>query len=89
MVTASDLTFTLFSLVYLHLLSSAAFPPSSSSPAPEPSVFGLYNPILAAYVSIGALLDLLLPIAYILDGVLASDKEGIKVAVPHVFLLSA
>ncbi|KAG1355024.1 hypothetical protein COCNU_07G011360 [Cocos nucifera] len=89
MVAAADLAFALFSLVYLHLLSSAAFPPSSSSPVPEPPVFGYRNPILAAYVAVGALLGLLLPIAYILDGVLAGDKEGIKAAAPHVFLLAA
>ncbi|XP_008804031.2 uncharacterized protein LOC103717428 [Phoenix dactylifera] len=90
MVSAADIAFALFSLVYLHLLSSAAFPrSSSSSAAPDPPIFGFRNPLLAIYVSVGALLGLLLPIAYILDGVLAGDKEGIKAAAPHVFLLAA
>lgn len=87
MVAAADIAFVLFSFVYLHLLSSTAFPPSS--PVPDPPVFGFRNRLLASYVAAAALVGLVLPIAYILDGVLAGDKEGIKAAAPHVFLLAA
>ncbi|RWW09939.1 hypothetical protein GW17_00026541 [Ensete ventricosum] len=90
MVPATDLTFVLFSFVYLLLLSATAFPPlGPPGAAADPPVFGARNRLLAAYVSVGAVVGLLLPVAYILDGVLAGDKEGIRAAAPHLFLLAA
>ncbi|OAY75724.1 hypothetical protein ACMD2_09775 [Ananas comosus] len=86
-VPVADLAFALLSLPYLYLLSSLSFPPLS--PSPPPPIFGQRNPLLAAYVALGAVLGLLLPIAYIVDGVLAGDKHGLAAAAPHVFLLAA
>lgn len=86
MVSPADVSFAAFSVPYLFLLSSSSFPPTSAS-APAP-IFGRGNLLLSAYVSAGALVGLLLPVGYILHGVLAGDKEGIKAAAPHVFLLA-
>ena len=40
-------------------------------------------------MTIGAIIGLFLPVAYIFEGILEGDKEGIKAAAPHVFLLSS
>ncbi|KAI3784004.1 hypothetical protein L1987_43095 [Smallanthus sonchifolius] len=41
------------------------------------------------YSFLGAVLGLFLPVAYIFEGILEGDKEGIKAATPHVFLLAS
>ncbi|KAI0493702.1 hypothetical protein KFK09_023826 [Dendrobium nobile] len=89
MVAADDIVIVLLSLPYMIFLSRFAFPPLRPSRSVEPPVFGSSNRLLAVYVIIGALLGLLLPIAYILEGIIEGDKEGIKAAAPHVFLLSS
>ncbi|KAH0452741.1 hypothetical protein IEQ34_020040 [Dendrobium chrysotoxum] len=89
MVAAGDIVIALLSLPYMIFLSRFAFPPLHSSRSIEPPVFGAGNRLLAVYVSIGALLGLLLPIAYILEGIMEGDKQGIKAAAPHVFLLAS
>ncbi|KAK1284342.1 hypothetical protein QJS10_CPB21g00423 [Acorus calamus] len=86
MVSPEDLAFSLFSLFYTLLLSRIAFPTTSLSPPPP--VFGEKNLLLNAYILIAAVVGLLLPIAYIFEGVREGDKEGIKAAAPHVFLLA-
>lgn len=45
--------------------------------------------ILRLYVLVGAIVGLFLPIAYIFHCIFEGDKEGIKAATPHVFLLSS
>ncbi|XP_059304766.1 uncharacterized protein LOC132056537 [Lycium ferocissimum] len=85
-VSLEDFAFVLFSLIYIYFISKIAFPPINS---PEPPVFGENNKILNLYVSIGALIGLFLPIAYIFHGIYEGDKEGIKAAAPHVFLLAS
>eukprot|EP00262_Sarcandra_glabra_P007010 TRINITY_DN1956_c1_g2_i2.p1 TRINITY_DN1956_c1_g2~~TRINITY_DN1956_c1_g2_i2.p1 ORF type:complete len:267 (+),score=26.34 TRINITY_DN1956_c1_g2_i2:73-801(+) len=87
MVSIEDLFFILFSFFYIYFLSKFAFP--SSNQSPEPPIFGRNNKLLAAYVSVGALIGLFCPIAYILHGIFEGDKEGIKAAAPHLFLLSS
>ncbi|KAJ4952257.1 hypothetical protein NE237_029089 [Protea cynaroides] len=87
MVSIEDVAFTIFSLVYVFFLSKVAFPLLGSSP--DPPVFGQSNKILSIYVSFAAWIGLFLPIVYIFEGILKGDKEGIKAAVPHVFLLSS
>lgn len=85
MVSLEDFSFVLFSLIYIFFLSKIAFP--QVSPQTQPPIFN--NKILYLYVSIGALIGLFLPIAYILHGIYEGDKEGIKAAAPHVFLLAS
>lgn len=87
MVSIEDFSFVLFSFFYMLFISKVAFPSLSSTP--EPPVFGHNNKILSLYVSLAALVGLFLPIAYIFEGILTGDKEGIKAASPHVFLLGS
>ncbi|KAL8544010.1 hypothetical protein ACS0TY_004528 [Phlomoides rotata] len=87
MVSAEDFAFVLFSVIYMYFISRVAFPPTSSDS--DPLVFGEKNRILGIYVFFAAVIGLYLPIAYIFEGVFEGDKEGIKAAAPHVFLLSS
>ncbi|KVI04716.1 uncharacterized protein LOC112524815 [Cynara cardunculus var. scolymus] len=87
MVAFQDFAFVLLSFFYMFFMSKVAFPTRSSTP--EPPVFGNSSRLLTVYVSVGAVIGLLLPVAYIVHGVLAGDKEGIKAAAPHVFLLAS
>ncbi|CAI9092256.1 OLC1v1027449C1 [Oldenlandia corymbosa var. corymbosa] len=87
MVSIEDFAFVVFSLIYMYFMSRVAFP--SLSPHADPPVFGQKNRVLTLYVFIGALVGLLLPIAYIFEGIFEGDKEGIKAAAPHVFLLAS
>ncbi|KAJ1391023.1 hypothetical protein SESBI_36948 [Sesbania bispinosa] len=88
MVSAEDFAFVVFSIIYMYFISKVAFPtlhPSSR----EPTVFNPQNKLLRLYVFIGAIIGLYAPIAYILEGIFEGDKEGIKAAAPHVFLLAS
>ncbi|KAL8049642.1 hypothetical protein ABFX02_06G032700 [Erythranthe guttata] len=87
MVSAEDIAFVLFSVIYIYFLSKVAFPPTSSRS--EPPVFGEKNTILGIYVLVAAVIGLLLPIAYILEGIFEGEKDEIKAAAPHVFLLAS
>ncbi|KAI3458132.1 hypothetical protein Pfo_014795 [Paulownia fortunei] len=87
MVSAEDFAFVLFSIIYMYFISKVAFPPTS--PHSEPPVFGEKNTILSLYVLVAAVIGLFLPIAYIFEGIFEGDKEGIKAAAPHVFLLAS
>ncbi|XP_068639216.1 uncharacterized protein [Aristolochia californica] len=85
MVGPEDFAFTFFSLFYVFFLNKVAFP--ASSPHAE-QVFG-NSKLLPLYVLIAAFVGLFFPIVYIFEGILEGDKEGIKAAAPHVFLLSS
>ncbi|KAL5567968.1 hypothetical protein UlMin_024543 [Ulmus minor] len=87
MVGFEDFAFVFFSNIYIYFLSKVAFP--SRNPSNEPPVFNPQSKILRIYVSVGAIIGLFLPIAYIFEGILEGDKEGIKAAAPHVFLLAS
>ncbi|XP_058205957.1 uncharacterized protein LOC131319619 [Rhododendron vialii] len=87
MVGVEDFAFVVFSLIYMYFLSRVAFP--RLSPSMESPVFGRNNKVLSNYILIAALIGLVLPIAYIIEGIFDNDKEGIKAAAPHVFLLSS
>ncbi|XP_042505640.1 uncharacterized protein LOC122082241 [Macadamia integrifolia] len=86
MVSFKDVAFTLFSPVYVLFLSKVAFP--VLDPSTDPRVFGQkINKFLSLYVPFTALIGLILPIGYIVEGILGGDKEGIKAAAAHFFLL--
>ncbi|TKY45211.1 hypothetical protein E2542_SST31498 [Spatholobus suberectus] len=87
MVSPEDFAFVFFSLIYMYFISKVAFP--SLQPSRDPQVFNPQNKLLQLYVFIGATIGLFTPIAYILEGVFEGDKEGIKAAAPHVFLLAS
>ncbi|CAJ1977030.1 unnamed protein product [Sphenostylis stenocarpa] len=86
MIGPEDFAFVAFSIVYMFFISKVAFPSLHSS---EPPVFNPQNKMFALYVFIAAIIGLFGPIAYILDGIFEGDKEGIKAAAPHVFLLAS
>ncbi|KAJ6358515.1 hypothetical protein OIU76_000263 [Salix suchowensis] len=87
MVSPQDFAFVVFSIIYMYFLSKVAFPPIN--PPRDSLVFDPKNKILVLYVSAGAITGLFLPVAYIFEGIFEGDKEGIKAAAPHVFLLAA
>lgn len=86
MVSPEDFGFVIFSVFYMYFISKVAFPSHSSKEQP---IFTQQNKILKLYVFIGAIIGLYAPIAYILHGIFEGDKEGIKAATPHVFLLAS
>lgn len=86
LVCPQDMAFVLFSIVYMYFLSVVAFPKLTS---PEPPVFNLNKGLLSLYVFVGAIIGLFLPIVYVFEGIFKGDKEGIKAAVPHLFLLAS
>jgi hypothetical protein len=87
MVSLEDFAFVLFSIFYMYFISKFAFP--SLNPSKEAPIFNSQNKMLKLYVFIGAIIGLYAPIAYILHGIFEGDKEGIKAATPHVFLLAS
>ena len=87
MVCAEDLVFVMFSIMYMYFLSRVAFPRIGG--AGDAAVFGPENRVLRLYVLFAAMVGLFLPVAYILEGFFEEDKEGIKAASPHVFLLAS
>ncbi|KAM1020811.1 hypothetical protein ACFX15_041236 [Malus domestica] len=87
MVSPQDFAFVVFSMIYMNFISKVAFP--ALSPSKDPTVFNPKNKILRLYVLTGAIIGLLLPIAYIFEGIFEGDKEGISAASPHVFLLAS
>ncbi|KAK6117625.1 hypothetical protein DH2020_048640 [Rehmannia glutinosa] len=89
MVSVEDLASVVFSLFYFYFISKVAFPQTQTSPHPDPPLFGDKNTLLTLYVLIGSVIGLFLPIAYIFEGIYEGDKQGIKNAAPHVFLLAS
>lgn len=87
MVSLEDLSFLIFSFIYLFFISKVAFP--SKPNATYPQIFNPKNKLLRLYINIGAIVGLYGPIAYILEGTYEGDKEGIKAASPHLFLLAS
>lgn len=87
LVSPEDFAFVLFSLLYMYLISKVAFPCVRQSP--DEPVFDRNGKILRLYILAGAVIGLFLPIAYIFEGIFEGDKEGIKAAAPHVFLLAS
>ncbi|KAF3774554.1 hypothetical protein EJ110_NYTH52345 [Nymphaea thermarum] len=85
MVSPYDLAFFFFSIVYTIVIARIAFPSS----VPPVRVFRKGNKLLGAYMAVAALVGLILPIIYIVEGVVDGDQEGMKAAVPHLFLLCA
>ncbi|XP_076899263.1 uncharacterized protein LOC143553085 [Bidens hawaiensis] len=86
MVAALDLAFVVFSFFYMYFLSKVAFPTLSQS---HTCSLDSKSRILRLYTILGAAVGLFLPVAYIFEGVFEGDKEGIKAATPHVFLLAS
>ncbi|EPS57701.1 hypothetical protein M569_17116 [Genlisea aurea] len=86
MIAMEDVLFVLLSSLYLLFISKFSFPSDPSDP--DPPVFGERNRILGVYVLVGAAVGVFLPVAYVFGGILEGDKEGIRAAAPHLFLLA-
>ncbi|KAK9070379.1 hypothetical protein SSX86_010781 [Deinandra increscens subsp. villosa] len=86
MVAAEDFAFVIFSFFYFYFMSKVAYP--TLSPSHDHPVLRNHR-LLRLHSFLGVLVGLFLPVAYILEGVLEGDKEGIKAATPHVFLLAS
>ncbi|KAJ8771430.1 hypothetical protein K2173_026607 [Erythroxylum novogranatense] len=86
MVSPEDFGFVAFSFIYMYFLSKVAFPyvQNAEDSAVYPKSVGM-----RIYVFVAAIIGLYLPIAYIFEGIIEGDKEGIKTAAPHVFLLAS
>ncbi|XP_023769412.1 uncharacterized protein LOC111918000 [Lactuca sativa] len=87
MVAIEDFGFVVLSFFYMYFMSKVVFP--TLSPAHNQSVFDDNNSLLILYCFLGAVIGLFLPVGYIFEGILEGDKEGIKAATPHVFLLAS
>lgn len=88
MVSLQDLAFVLFSVIYLFFLSKFAFPRLSDS-SQEPPVFNPKSYLVRLGQLFSGLIGIVLPVAYIFEGFIEGDKEGISAAAPHVFLLAS
>ncbi|PIN22260.1 hypothetical protein CDL12_05016 [Handroanthus impetiginosus] len=87
MVSAQEFAFVIFSIFYMYFISKVAFP--SNSPNSDALISCEKNKMLTLYVFLGTVIGLFLPIAYIFEGIFEGDKDGIKAAAPHVFLLAS
>ncbi|KAF7813143.1 plant/K24M7-17 protein [Senna tora] len=87
LVPLQDLLFVLFSLLYLPIISHLAFPSKPHTTYPKP--LNNTTKLFSLYIAIGAIVGLYAPIAYLLEGTYEGDKEGIKAATPHLFLLAS
>uniref|UniRef100_A0A2P2JHR3 DUF7733 domain-containing protein n=1 Tax=Rhizophora mucronata TaxID=61149 RepID=A0A2P2JHR3_RHIMU len=86
LVSPGDFGFVAFSFIYMYFLYKIAFPLVSLK---DDSVFNTRGFVFRTYMLIGAIIGLFLPIAYIFEGIFEGDKEGIKAAAPHLFLLAS
>lgn len=86
MVSLEDFAFVVFSFIYMYFISIVAFP--DARPLHESRVIP-HTKMFRLYMLTAGVIGLLLPVAYILHGIFEGDKEGIKAAAPHLFLLAS
>lgn len=87
MVALEAFAFVIFSFFYMYFLSKVAFP--TLNPPHTNNNDNDDNKLLSLYSFAGVVFGLFLPVAYIFEGIVEGDKEGIKAATPHVFLLAS
>eukprot|EP00850_Spirogloea_muscicola_P002031 SM000007S20991 [mRNA] locus=s7:1339636:1341478:+ [translate_table: standard] len=85
LVPIEDLLFFAGISVYIIILSRLFFPPATDNPAP-PVFEG--NLFFRGYVSVGAIVGLFLPMAYVLGGFTRGEQRAVKAATPPLFLLA-
>ncbi|XP_050387528.1 uncharacterized protein LOC126803844 [Argentina anserina] len=88
LVSLQDFAFVVFSIIYLFFLSKFAFP-KLTDPMEEPPVFNPESYLVRLGPLFGGVIGIAIPIAYIFEGFIEGDKEGIRAAAPHVFLLAS
>ncbi|CAM8933394.1 unnamed protein product [Rhodiola kirilowii] len=89
MVAIQDIAFLIFSTIYMFFLSKFAFPTLPNTSTSPPIFDNQHSKLLSLYILVGATIGLFLPILYIFQGIYEGDKQGIKAAAPHVFLLAS
>ncbi|KAH7288633.1 hypothetical protein KP509_31G034700 [Ceratopteris richardii] len=87
LVPLSDIVFPVFVSSYLWILSKFVFPTYSKEGARMEVFHGSRN--FQFYLSLGTVLGLFLPLAYVLGGFARGDRDAVKACTPHLFLLSA
>ncbi|CAN8302174.1 unnamed protein product [Cochlearia groenlandica] len=87
LVTIQDFLFTILTIVYFFFLSKLIFPPHEN-PNRDAPLTNPNNKILRLYVTATAIVGLVIPVCYILEGITEDDKIGVSAAAPHVFLLA-
>ncbi|XP_057528125.1 uncharacterized protein LOC130806908 [Amaranthus tricolor] len=87
LVSVEEIAIVFFSMIYIIFLSKYVFP--NYNPSKQHPVFDPNSKILGSYILFAGVIGLFLPILYIFHGVLKGDKDGIKAAVPHVFVLAS
>ncbi|KAK7247609.1 hypothetical protein RIF29_42495 [Crotalaria pallida] len=86
LVPLLDLVFPALVSIYLLLLARFAFPSHDGSGGAQPIFHG--SKFFQAYVIVGTIVGLFLPLAYVLGGFGRGDEHAVKSASPHLFLLS-
>lgn len=86
LVPVLDLVFPAFATIYALILSRSVFP-SPKHPGQLREVFHA-SFLFRAYVILGTVLGLFLPLAYVLGGFARGDDHAVRSATPHLFLLS-
>ncbi|KAE9601339.1 hypothetical protein Lalb_Chr13g0296731 [Lupinus albus] len=86
LVPLLDLVFPALVSLYILLLSRFAFPSYGSGGPQSPIFHG--SMFFQAYVVVGTIVGLFLPLAYVLGGFGRGDEHAVRSASPHLFLLS-
>ncbi|KAG5058454.1 hypothetical protein AAZX31_05G181600 [Glycine max] len=84
LVPLLDLAYSALISIYLMLLGRFAFPSHGCAPGPMFHESGLFQ----VYVVVGTTVGLFLPLAYVLGGFGRGDKQAVRSASPHLFLLA-
>lgn len=86
MVNPQEFAFVIFTVIYMYFLSVVAFPIVSNTAYP-PIFTAKQLKLMGVYIIVTGIIGLIVPIAYITEGFFSGNKESIKPAVPHLFLL--
>jgi len=84
LVPLADILFPVVITLYSVIISVIVFPRYQNA---ELSVFQ-GNRLFQLYVIIGTVIGLFLPLAYVLGGFARNDQQSVRLATPHLFLLS-
>ncbi|CAN6446082.1 unnamed protein product [Victoria cruziana] len=86
LVSIFDVAFLLLSFAYTTFIARFAFPLRVDHPRAS-GTFKQGSKLLGLYVALGALIGIVAPVVYLGEGVVRGDRESVKAAAPHLFLL--
>ncbi|XP_022726590.1 uncharacterized protein LOC111282661 isoform X2 [Durio zibethinus] len=87
LVPLLDLVFPAFSSTYIIALSRFAFPSHGRVSTTSQEIFQ-GSKLFRLYVILGTTIGLFWPLAYVLGGFARGDNHAVRLATPHLFLLS-